>query len=167
MFISLIWAMDKNNGIGFQNQLPWHLPEDLKHFKDTTAKQTVLMGRNTWDSLPNAFKPLPQRKNIVLTRQTSWQAEGAITIHNLLDLKTLLNEQEHLWVIGGANLYKQILPFAHQAVITQIDATFQVDTYAPTLPTQWVKTLEEKHQSKNGIGYSFVHHTNTAVLPLF
>ena len=112
MELKLIYARSRNGVIGRDGQLPWHLPADLAHFKQTTLGQAVVMGRKTWDSLPERFRPLPGRTNIVITRQTDWHAPGALVAHSLEQAMSLCPAPGPLWVIGGADIYAQALPLA-------------------------------------------------------
>ena len=157
--LHLIWAQAANGVIGREGQLPWHLPEDLAHFKRTTLGCPVLMGRKTWDSLPPRWRPLPGRANVVLTRQTGWQAEGAQVAHTLAEALTLCAQAPDVWVIGGAELYAQALPQAHSAVVTEIEADFPGDAFAPALGTGWQTRASEPQTSANGLRFRIVHHT--------
>ena len=160
MRLHLIFAKARNGVIGNNNTLPWHLPEDLAHFKKTTLGCPVMMGRKTWDSLPPQFRPLPGRLNIVITRQTDWQAEGAQTAHSIAQACALCPPDSDAWVIGGAEIYAQAAPMASTAVITEIDADYAGDAFAPTLGAEWSEVSREHHIAKNGLGYSFVAMRN-------
>jgi dihydrofolate reductase len=160
MRLHLIFAKAHNGVIGHNNTLPWHLPEDLAHFKKTTLGCPVIMGRKTWDSLPPKFRPLPGRLNIVVTRQTDWQAAGAQTAHSIEHACTLCPPESDAWVIGGAEIYAQAAPMASTAVITEIDADFEGDAFAPTLGAEWSEVLREHHVAANGLAYSLVTMTN-------
>ena len=105
--INLIFARASNGVIGKDNSMPWHLPEDLAHFKRLTQGCPVIMGRKTWDSLPPRFRPLPGRSNIVITRQPIWQAEGALHASSLPEALQLSGDVPEVWVIGGAEIYRQ------------------------------------------------------------
>src|SRR6476660_8188508 len=131
MNINLIFARAANGVIGANNTIPWHIPEDMAHFKQQTAGAPVIMGRKTWDSLPPRFRPLPGRRNIVITRQADWHAEGAERAATVEQAVALCGDVPKAWVIGGAEIYKLALPHAHLAVVTEIDADFEGDTYAP------------------------------------
>src|SRR5699024_4030041 len=126
--ISLLAAMDRNNVIGYNNDMPWHLPNDLKYFKETTTNQTIIMGRKTYESIGRA---LPNRRNIVLTRSQNNFPDDIELIHDLEDIRKLSDAQpdEEFFVIGGGHLYKQVLPFADKLYIIEIDAEFKDDTY--------------------------------------
>lgn len=155
--ISLIYARAHNGVIGINNTLPWHLPEDMAHFKQQTAGGTVIMGRKTWDSLPPRFRPLPGRANVVVTRQTDWQADGAIVAHSLANAVALAAAQgQPVWVIGGAEIYAQALPLAQQVVVTEIAQDFAGDAFAPALGAEWREASREAHTSSNGLPFSFV-----------
>ena len=156
MPLHLIYARAANGVIGKDNTLPWHLPEDLAHFKRTTLGCPVIMGRKTWDSLPPRFRPLPGRLNVVLTRDTTWQAEGALGAGSLAQALALCPEGSDAWVIGGAQIYEQALPLASTAVVTEIAQDFDGDAFAPRLGPEWVETAREQHTSASGLPFAFV-----------
>jgi dihydrofolate reductase len=126
--ISFVVAMDENRAIGKDNDLPWYLPNDLKHFKKTTMGKPVVMGRKTYESIG---KPLPGRENIVVTRDQSYHAEGTTTVHSVDEV--LQWEAEEICVIGGTEIFKLFLPVADRLYITEIHHTFDADTYFPEL----------------------------------
>jgi len=159
MELKLIYARSRNGVIGREGQLPWHLPADLAPFKQTTLGQAVVMGRKTWDSLPERFRPLPGRTNIVITRQKDWQAAGALVAHSLDQAMALCPESEPLWVIGGAEVYAQALPLASTVVVTEIDIDVQGDAHAPHLGAEWIEMSRQLHSNEGGLGYSFVTYT--------
>ena len=159
--LHLIFARAANGVIGKDDGLPWHLPEDLAHFKRTTTGQPVIMGRKTWDSLPPRFRPLPGRTNIVVTRQPDWQAQGAVRAASLEGALQLCPAGADAWVIGGAEIYREALPMAHTAVVTEIDADFEGDAHAPQFGPQWRETRREPHTAANGLAFSFVTYENT------
>jgi len=164
MKLNLIFARAANGVIGYKNTLPWQLPEDMAHFKRSTLGCPVIMGRKTWDSLPSKFRPLPGRLNIVVTRQPDWQAPGALTAHSLTEACALCPADSEAWVIGGADIYAQALPLASSAVVTEIDAPFEGDAYAPQFGPEWVETAREPQQSSSGLKFSFVRYCkNTGV----
>jgi dihydrofolate reductase len=162
MALHLIFARAANGVIGQNNALPWHLPEDMAHFKRTTLGCPVIMGRKTWDSLPPRFRPLPGRINIVVTRQTNWQAAGALCAHSLPEAVTLCPPDSEAWVIGGAEIYTAALPLASTAVVTEIDKEYEGDAFAPTFGSQWRETAREQHVSASGLNYSFVTYCKNA-----
>jgi dihydrofolate reductase len=156
MKLHLIYARARNGTIGQNNQMPWHLPEDLAHFKRVTLGQPVIMGRKTWDSLPARFRPLPGRVNIVITRQADWQAEGAWRATSIEDAMRLCGDAPDAWIMGGAEIYRQAEPLASTAVVTEIDADFEGDAFAPTLSPAWQETARESHVAASGLAFSFV-----------
>lgn len=153
--LKLIWAQSLNGVIGADNALPWHIPEDLAHFRNMTRGNTVIMGRKTWDSLPSHARPLPGRKNIVLTRQSQWECPDALVASSLEEALTLAGEEA--WIIGGGSLYAQALPLAQEVHITCINEFAEGDTLVPSLDDkQWT----QKHSSgwllsSTGLQYSF------------
>lgn len=154
--LNLIYARAANGVIGKDNALPWHLPEDLAHFKRTTLGSPVIMGRKTWDSLPPRFRPLPGRRNIVLTRDTAWQAEGAQRAGSVTEAVAACGDAAEAWVIGGAEVYRQALPHARRVVVTEIARNFDGDAHAPTLGPEWTETARETHTAANGLPFAFV-----------
>jgi dihydrofolate reductase len=162
MQLHLIFARAAHGVIGNNNTLPWHLPEDLAHFKRTTLGCPVIMGRKTWDSIPAKFRPLPGRTNVVVTRQVDWQAPGALRAGSVEEAMHLCADQAHAWVIGGAQIYAQAVPLATSAVVTEIDAVFEGDAFAPTFDADWTETAREPHTAANGLSFSFVTFTRLA-----
>ena len=160
MPLKLIFARASNGVIGRQNTLPWHLPEDMAHFKRMTQGCAVIMGRKTWDSLPAKFRPLPGRLNVVVTRQSDFLAEGALVAHSIEQAASLCPLQSTAWVIGGADIYAQALPLAVAAVITEIDAAFEGDAFAPIFGPDWHEVARESHTASNGLPFSFVTYTH-------
>lgn len=160
--LNLIYARAANGVIGQDNQLPWHLPEDLAHFKRTTFGCPVIMGRKTWDSLPPKFRPLPGRLNIVVTRDTGFVAEGASVVHSLEAARDLCPRNSDAWVIGGAQIYAQALPQASTVVVTEIARDFEGDAFAPTLGPEWHETAREEHVSASGPPFAFATYTRSA-----
>ena len=156
MRLHLIFARAANGVIGNKGALPWHLPEDLAHFKRTTLGCPVIMGRKTWDSLPPKFRPLPGRMNVVITRQAGWQAEGAVAAHSLEAAIALCEAHPDVWVIGGAQIYEQALPLAATVEVTEIDLEVAGDAHAPVFAIDWRETRRENHVAVNGLRYSFV-----------
>jgi dihydrofolate reductase len=156
--LHLIFARAVNGVIGMNGTLPWHLPEDMAHFKRTTLGCPVIMGRKTWDSLPARFRPLPGRVNIVVTRQTDWQAEGALRAGSITEAVALCPADAEAWVIGGAEIYAQALPLAQSAVVTEIDAAFDGDAFAPRFDSAWAEASREAHTSSTGLDFSFVRY---------
>lgn len=154
--LHLIYARAANGVIGINGTLPWHLPEDLAHFKRCTMGCPVIMGRKTWDSLPAKFRPLPGRLNVVVTRQPDWHENGAQPASNLPEALQLCEQFPDVWVIGGAQLYALTEPLAHSAVVTEIEKAFEGDAFAPTLGPAWSETARERHVNSAGLAFSFV-----------
>jgi dihydrofolate reductase len=135
--IGLIWAQAAGGVIGRAGGIPWRLPEDQAHFRACTSGATVVMGRRTWDSLPVRFRPLPGRRNVVLSRDRGWSAPGAEAAPDLATALAAVPGPD-VWVVGGAALYREALPFADRVERTEIDLAVDGDTYAPALdPHEW------------------------------
>jgi dihydrofolate reductase len=154
--LKLIFARAANGVIGANNTMPWQLPEDMAHLKRLTMGSSVIMGRKTWDSIPARFRPLPGRRNIVVTRQTDWAAVGALRAGSLAEAVALCQDVEQAWVLGGAQIYAQALPLADEAVVTEIEQAFEGDAFAPQFGPGWTETAREPHVSANGLKFSFV-----------
>jgi len=156
--INLILARAANGVIGLRGALPWHLPEDMAHFRKQTTGAPVIMGRKTWDSLPPRFRPLPGRRNIVVTRQPGWQDAGAHRASSLHEALRACEEARapEAWVIGGAEIYAEAEPLAQRAVITEIGREFEGDAWSPRFGDGWHETARESHVSADGLPYSFV-----------
>ncbi len=134
MKLSLIAAVARNGAIGKNNQLLWHEPQDQRHFRTTTLGCPVVMGRKTWDSLPARFRPLPGRRNVVLTRNPGLHCAGAETAHSLPQALQRLADAEQVFVLGGSEIYAQALPLADELVLTEIDADLDGDAHFPAWP---------------------------------
>ena len=156
MKIGLIWAQARNRVIGKNGVMPWHLPEDLAHFKRVTLNHPVIMGRKTWDSIPPKFRPLPGRTNIVVTRQADWHEKGAQCSSSLREALQQCENSEQVWVIGGAQIYAQALPLADELVVTEIDAAFDGDAHAPAIGPDWREVARERIVAASGLPLSFV-----------
>ena len=160
MNINLIFARAANGVIGKKGAMPWHLPEDLAHFKRLTQGWPVVMGRKTWDSLPPRFRPLPGRTNIVITRQPGWSDTGALAAASLAGALELCGLAEEVWVIGGAQIYAQAEPLAHRIEVTEIAQDFEGDAFAPLLGPGWIQAAREDHVSSTGLKFSFITYHN-------
>jgi dihydrofolate reductase len=154
--INLIFARAANGVIGKDNAMPWHLPEDLAHFKRLTQGCPVIMGRKTWDSLPPRFRPLPGRSNIVVTRQSDWQADGALRAASLPEALRVCGDAPDIWVIGGADIYRQAEPLAVRAEVTEIAQDYAGDAYAPVLGPAWQETARAPQLAASGLSFAFV-----------
>jgi dihydrofolate reductase len=163
MIISLIAAIGKNYELGRDNKLLWNLPADMKHFRDTTRGHTVIMGRKTFESIG---RPLPNRENIVITRDPVYQATGVTVVHSLEEAlryaaleqgKHFEEKQEdtEIFIIGGAEIYKQGIALANKLYITHVDATLAADTFFPAIGSEWKKVSEEKHPADAENQYPF------------
>lgn len=158
--LSLIVAMDKNRVIGYNNQMPWHLPRDLQYFKKRTVGHTIIMGRKTFESIG---RPLPKRKNVVVTRKTMSFPEEVEVIHHLetIDQWNQCSPDEEFFIIGGGELYRQMLPKIERMYITKIHHSFSGDTYFPSFDLEeWELVWEEKgiKDEKNPYDYSFLQY---------
>lgn len=173
--IALIWAQARGGVIGADGGIPWHLPEDLAHFREVTAGGTVVMGRRTWESLPERFRPLPGRRNIVVTRQAGWSSPGAVTVHSLDDA---LGEngtrtgagtgKATTWIIGGGEIYRAALPHATRLEVTEVDLDVTGDTRAPEIGPEWHRTATPPTgwgESRTGIRYRFCTYRRTGEAP--
>lgn len=152
--VGLIWAQSTSGVIGRDGGLPWQLPEDLARFKDITMGHTVVMGRRTWESLPTKVRPLPGRKNVVLSRRPDYLADGANVVHTLDDALT----GEDTWVIGGEEIFGLALPVATRCEVTEIDLGLhrrESDAMAPMLDESWVGTVGGWQTSRSGLRYRY------------
>jgi dihydrofolate reductase len=154
--VYLVAAVAENGVIGKNGQLPWHLPEDLKHFKKLTLGHPVIMGRRTWDSL-GKHKPLPGRENIVVTRRPGYEAPGAAVANSLQGALAFCIGEPVAFVIGGTSLFEESLPIAAGLVLTEIHQDFEGDTYFPRYDrSRWKESQREAHTAANGMRFDFV-----------
>ena len=160
--LHLIFARAANGVIGRDGHLPWHLPEDLAHFKRCTLGCPVIMGRKTWDSIPPKFRPLPGRTNIVVTRQADWHEKGAQCSSSLREALQQCENSNQVWVIGGAQIYAQALPLADELVVTEIDADFDGDAHAPALSAEWREVARDPVVAASGLRLAFVTYRQAA-----
>ena len=168
MEIALIYARAANGTIGKDGAMPWHLPEDLAHFKQLTSGCPVVMGRKTWDSLPARFRPLPGRRNIVITRQSDWSQNGVQRASSLPEALQIAEQQDGgsssssssstVWIMGGAQIYAQALPLADRVEVTEIAQDFDGDAFAPVLGPEWQLVARDSHVGKGGLPLSFVRY---------
>jgi dihydrofolate reductase len=152
--LAIVVAIDAQRGIGLDNALPWHLPEDLAHFKRTTMGHPIIMGRKTFDSIG---RPLPNRRNIVITRNPAWRHEGVEAVPSLQAALELVGGVQ-TYIIGGAQIFAEALPLTDRLIVTEIHSTFGCDTFFPEIdPQQWKEVAREQHHSdKHGFDYAFV-----------
>jgi dihydrofolate reductase len=156
--IVLVAAVARNGVIGDGNGLVWHLPEDLKHFRRLTMGAPVIMGHKTWDLLPERFRPLPGRRNIVLSRCPGWLAPGADTAVSLDEAILLAGDEPRVFVIGGAQVYQDAMARADELVLTEIDRAYDGDTRFPPRPPEFIETARETHRAAapNDFDFAFV-----------
>lgn len=156
--VALIAAVARNGVIGDGSGLLWHIPEDMQFFRRTTAGSPVIMGRKTWDSLPPRFRPLPGRRNIVVTRQPAWQAPGAEHAPSIEAAVARTADCGRVFVIGGAEVYAAALPLADELLLTRIDRDFAGDTRFPSIPGSFVEVGRETVHAAppNGFDIAFV-----------
>ncbi|PAD36719.1 dihydrofolate reductase [Terribacillus saccharophilus] len=158
--ISLLFAMDQNRGIGYENDLPWRLPRDLRFFKEKTTGQIIVMGRKTLDSMNGA---LPNRTNVVLTRDKAFKADGVTILHDVNAVKELADEhsEKEIFIIGGSEIFSQTLEIADRIYMTYIEESFPADTYFPDFPlNKWQETSREKgvKDERNPYDYYFIQY---------
>ena len=154
--ITIIAAIAKNNALGKDNKLIWHIPADLKRFKKVTVNHHVIMGRKTYESLG---KPLPNRTNIIITRNANFKAEGCVVVNSLQDAIEATKEDKSPYILGGAEIYKQAILIADKLDLTFVHHNFEADAFFPEIDkTIWKETLREdfKANDKNKYDYSFV-----------
>lgn len=156
--ITLIVAMGKNREIGKENQLLWHLPKDLKHFKELTSGHPIIMGRKTYESIG---KPLPNRTNIVISRKNDWFEEGILIVGSIKEaVKFAKKIDEEVFIIGGGNIYEQTIDLADKLEVTLVDAVLDADTFFPKINEKvWQKTNEERHQKDEKNEFDFCFQT--------
>lgn len=157
MNITLIWAESADGFIGKSGKIPWYLPEDLKHFKNETLGNVVVMGRKTWDSLPPKVKPLSDRTNVVLSREKQTPMPlGVSLITDPFDVFELVPNNKNICIIGGLQIYQIFMPFATKIVKTNVDLIAEGDVRAPVLTKEnlWYVTRHVKHIAGNGLSYS-------------
>jgi dihydrofolate reductase len=158
MIVSLVAAVAKNFVIGKNNGLPWRLPDDMKFFMETTKGHYVILGRKNFESLPHKFQPLPDRTNVVVTRQKDYKAHGALVVHSIEDaLKVAeVNKESEVMVIGGSDIYTLALPMANRLYITEVNAEVEGDVYFPKFDkTEWTEISRLAHPADERHVYSF------------
>lgn len=154
MTVNLIWAQSTSGVIGRDGGIPWQVPEDMARFKELTMGHTVVMGRRTWESLPKRFRPLPGRRNVVLTRNQDYRADGADVVTSI----GAAISDGNTWVIGGSEIYHLALPAATRCEVTVVDIDLQVedeDALAPVLGESWIGSARDWRDSSSGLRYRF------------
>jgi dihydrofolate reductase len=155
--LALVAAVARDGVIGRSGTIPWRIPEDLERFRTLTTGHAVVMGRRTWDSLPDRFRPLPGRRNVVVTRNPDWSADGAERAGSLAEALRLLDGAPQVFVIGGGQLYAEALPLADELLLTEIDADVEGDTWFPRWNrAAFEEVSRERHVSETGVPFSFV-----------
>lgn len=158
MIVSLVAAVAKNLVIGKDNDLPWRLPDDMKFFMDTTKGHYVILGRKNYESLPKKFRPLPDRTNVVITRQENYEAQGALIVHSIEEALNIaaLNRESEAMVIGGADIYTLALPLADRLYITEVNAVVDGDVYFPKFDkSKWKEISRVHHPADDRHPHSF------------
>jgi len=155
--LTLVAAIARNGVIGREGHIPWRIPEDLERFRALTTGHPVVMGRKTWESLPDRFRPLPGRRNVVVTRNPAWAANGAERASSLDDALGLLAGSEQAYVIGGAALYAAALPLADELELTELDLEVEGDVFFPDWDRDaFAEISRAAHVSENGTPFAFV-----------
>jgi len=163
--LGLIYARSANGVIGHEGKIPWSLPEDMVRFKQITTNTTVIMGRKTWESLPSKFRPLPDRKNIVLSRQQLNVPEGVEVLNSLEMAIDLCRHIPQVWIIGGSSVYQEALDFADTIEETIVGVTCDGDAFSPKLGIdRWDVTKQISGTSKTGLEYLFFTHTKRSLI---
>lgn len=153
--ITLVVAAAENNAIGKNNQMPWHLPNDFKYFKKSTIGHSIVMGRKTFESIG---KPLPERRNIILTRDQQYQNPEIDIANSIGEVLTYCRDEREIFIIGGADIFKQALPLAQKVLLTRVHATIDGDTFFPELAaSEWELVSQEEHKKdeKHAYDYTF------------
>ncbi len=167
MIVALVAAVAHGGVIGRDGGLPWRLPEDMAHFRDVTVGHPVVMGRRTWESLPERFRPLPERRNVVVTRNADWSADGAERSGSLEDAIKLLSGEKRISVIGGGELFAAALPLADELLLTEIHLDVAGDAFFPEWDRDaYVETLRAPHTSADGTSFEFVTYRALASIQL-
>ena len=155
--LSMIAAIGKNNELGYENKLLWHLKEDMQFFRKTTTGKTIIMGRKTFESLPGL---LPKRKHIIITNNQNYQNNDVIIMHSVDEVISYIqNTQEECFIIGGGKVYKEFLPFAHTLYLTEIEDSKRADTFFPVFSKDDYQKEILGASSENNINYSFAKYT--------
>ncbi len=159
MRLALVAAVARRGVIGHENAIPWRIPEDMARFRSLTTGHPVVMGRRTWDSLPDRFRPLPGRRNVVVTRNPDWHADGAERAGSLDEAVHLLAAAPSVFVIGGAQLYAAALPHADELLLTEVDLDVEGDTFFPPFDrAAFEEVAREPQVSEAGVPFAFVRY---------
>jgi dihydrofolate reductase len=157
--ITLVAAVARGGVIGRDGTIPWRIPADLRRFRELTTGHAVVMGRRTWDSLPDRFRPLPDRRNVVVTRSPDWADDGAERAASLEDAFEKLRDEPRVFVVGGGELYAEALPLADELLLTELDADVDGDTFFPDWDrAAFEEVAREQHTSADGVPFAFVRY---------
>ena len=163
MTVTLVAAVARGGVIGRDGGIPWRLPEDMARFRELTMGHPVVMGRRTWESLPDQFRPLPGRGNVVVTRNPDWSAQGADRAGSIEEALDLLESESQVFVIGGGEIYAAALPFADELVLTEIDADIEGDTTFPSWDRGEFEEIERHERvAEDGTPFAFVRYVRRA-----
>lgn len=167
MVLRAIWAQARSGAIGADGGMPWNLPEDMAYFKEVTLGLPVVMGRRTWESFPQRFRPLPGRENVVVTRDASYDAPGAALAPSLeAGIAAALESAQDAWIIGGASIYAEAMPILDELWVTEIDIDAEGDAFAPEIGPEWVAASGDADDgwrtSASGIRYRFLVYRRAA-----
>jgi dihydrofolate reductase len=163
--VSLVAAVARDGVIGRDGTVPWHLPEDMRFFRELTTGHAVVMGRRTWDSLPDRFRPLPCRRNIVVTRNPAWRADGAEPAGSVEEALRLAGSAAggRVFVIGGGEIYRAALPYADELVLTELELDITGDATFPAWPRDEFREVErDERTGADGTAFAFVTYRRTA-----
>jgi dihydrofolate reductase len=161
--VSLVAAVARGGVIGRDGAIPWRIPEDLARFRELTTGHPVVMGRRTWDSLSDRFRPLPERRNVVVTHNAEWAADGVERAGSLEDALQLLEAAPQVFVIGGSEIYAAALPLADELLLTEVDLEVDGDTFFPPVDhDEFGEVSRERHVSTDGTPFSFVRYVRSA-----
>jgi dihydrofolate reductase len=163
MTVSLVAAVARGGVIGRDGGIPWRIPEDMARFRELTMGHAVVMGRRTWESLPDQFRPLPGRDNVVVTRNSDWSAQGADRAGSVEDALELLESAPRVFVIGGGEIYAAALPFSDELLLTEIDAEIEGDTTFPRWDRDEFEEIERRERvTEGGTRFAFVRYVRRA-----
>jgi len=154
--VIMIAAVAENNGLGKDNKMIWHLPDDFKRFKRLTTGHHIIMGRKTFESFP---KPLPNRTHIVVTRQNDYHPEGCIVVHSIEEALHISPKDQDVFIIGGGEIYNLAMPFADRLEITRVDSSFEADAFFPEIGPQWKLAEEDFHPTDDHHAWPFTYET--------
>jgi dihydrofolate reductase len=161
--VSVVAAVARGGVIGRNGGIPWRLAEDMQHFRSLTMGHPVVMGRRTWESLPDRFRPLPGRGNVVVTRNPDWSAQGADRAGSIEEALDLLESEPQVYVIGGGEIYTAALPFADELVLTEIDADIEGDTTFPSWDRgEFAEVERHEHVAEDGTRFAFARYVRRA-----